>query len=140
LAQNIPSLPNIKTGAHQIKRILLIGQSSPHSVPFRSKLGKVISISRGWRNERIYSCDGKSTSWFQTIVYGQSVAQVLRAFTTSALTRYKERSAEYIFTQRAKSMPLYPYIFPFSNMSTRFQQLELKHVEDRGCFPAMEFR
>jgi hypothetical protein len=25
-------------------------------------------------------------------------------------------------------------------MSNRFQQLELKHVEDRGCFAAMEFR
>jgi len=28
----------------------------------------------------------------------------------------------------------------FHAKSEKFQQLELKHVEDRGCFPAMEFR
>jgi hypothetical protein len=28
----------------------------------------------------------------------------------------------------------------FHSRSEKFQQLELKHVEDKGCFAAMEFR
>jgi hypothetical protein len=67
--------------------------------------------------------------------------QVSKASTTSALINARAPSAAYISTQRARSMPVHAYL---QNMKTnaldRFQQLELKHVEDRGCFPAMEFR
>lgn len=45
----------------------------------------------------------------------------------------------------AKSEKYVDIIRPSSNKysiltSSRFQQLELKHVEDKGCFAAMEFR
>lgn len=40
---------------------------------------------------------------------------------------------------RSKSW-LFEFALHEANRISRFQQLELKHVEDRGCFAAMEFR
>ena len=43
--------------------------------------------------------------------------------------------------ERKVSMPYERYrLAPYLCYVSRFQQLELKHVEDRGCFAAMEFR
>lgn len=104
LGRNTPSSPNIKTGVHRIR---LISRTGPNSRPFalsKSKLGRAISTSLAWRSEKIFSCVGRSTSWSRITGYGRLVAQVLKAFTTSASTRSKVLLAEYISMQRAKSM------------------------------------
>lgn len=41
---------------------------------------------------------------------------------------------------KSKVNPLITTSWLFFNQFDRFQRLELKHVEDRGCFPAIEFR
>lgn len=67
---------------------------------------------------------------------------VLRASTIYASTRYRAQLAGYISTPRVKgksTSSLCHRSYRPANMD-RFQQLELKHVPDRGCFAAMEFR
>lgn len=69
------------------------------------------------------------------------MVQALKDSTTYASIRFKVLSAGSTSTQRVKSKSGTPsLVVASSNKTIRFQQLELKHVEDRGCFAAMEFR
>jgi hypothetical protein len=64
----------------------------------------------------------------------------LKASTTSASTSAMALCPEFTSTPAAKSMSITLCKGDSANVQIRYQQLELVHVEDRGCVGAVEFR
>lgn len=131
-------------GERPRKQIWTIGQDSQHGVHWPDRQRDRISPTGILHSVSTFLCGGRNISSFPIIACEQYLAQVSRAFTTSASTKSKERWPGFTSMQKVKSMWLqlsfYMWNYSILTGSYRYQQLELKHVEDHGCTPALEFR
>lgn len=100
--------------------------------PFHiQNLGQRDNIFMRWKehflvpDHRVRTISGASFEGFYYICFNQLEGTV---------------SGIYFHAKSEKWVHLSPGLVLPTNRYSRFQQLELKHVEDRGCFKAMEFR
>ena len=142
MAQSMAFSHNTHHGARTIRSISPIGASSQLSARSRSKRERANTQKSTSQTGIVSSCAGRSTFSCLIIESGPSMERASRASTTFASTRFAGRFPASISTAGAKSMLPIPSVSSCreTNCGVRFQQLELKHIEDKGCFAAMEFR
>lgn len=86
-------------------------------------------------DHRVRTITGASFEGFYYICFNQVEGTVSGIY-------FHSKSEKYVFEYLANghTIVFFQAVFVLTVMVCRFQQLELKHVEDHGCTPAIEFR
>lgn len=93
-------------------------------------------------DHRVLTINGASFEGFYYICFNQIRGDITGIYFHSKSERYVFHHLRKTRTQLVaiSSCTVYEKTYTNKHVHDRFQQLELKHVEDKGCFSAMEFR